>query len=415
MDTSYDGAGNVVQEFGPRVYTWDPLGMMTSATVGGRTFRYLYDASNERIAAVERVPVGAELRNRTTFTLRGTGNQLLSTWTDDWTSGTRVFTRKEDTIWRGSQVLALATPLTEMNYALDHLGSPRLITSAVGGVIDQQTFDPFGEGGLYGSGALQFTAHERDRANLGGGVFDLPDYFHARYYDTAGRFLSVDPVLDQKFALSNPQGWNRYAYVRNNPINKTDPTGRCEDPKPNSGGTRICIQTFIPTVTFAGFVGDNRTAQPNGGTFRTNQSIMFSGNGKKAVAPPLQAGVSRLALAPNLVARTSVVAQQSVTTVGPGTVRARAAVSDGLLFGQAPNASYDMTISVDKNGGAAVIGGTHSGYPALEVWSYRDGAAPDAIYTYNPARKDSFGGLFNISAVTVDVESGIPSLDPNVP
>lgn len=43
-----------------------------------------------------------------------------------------------------------------------------------------------------------------------------------------GRFLSVDPVLDQKLALSNPQAWNRYAYVRNNPINKTDPTGRRE-------------------------------------------------------------------------------------------------------------------------------------------------------------------------------------------
>jgi RHS repeat-associated protein len=222
MDTSYDGAGNVVQEFGPRSYAWDPLGMMTSATVGGRTFRYLYDGNNERIAAVERVPVGAELRNRTTFTLRGTGNQLLSTWTDDWTSGTRVLTRKEDTIWRGSQVLALATPLTEMNYALDHLGSPRLITSAVGGAIDQQNFDPFGEGGLFGSGALQFTGHERDRASLGGGVFNLPDYFHARFYDKAGRFLSVDP---RGWDPSRPQSWNRYAYVLNNPIGKVDPDG----------------------------------------------------------------------------------------------------------------------------------------------------------------------------------------------
>jgi RHS repeat-associated protein len=136
-----------------------------------------------------------------------------------------VFTRKEDTIWRGSQVLALATPLTEMNYALDHLGSPRLITSAVGGVIDQQNFDPFGEGGLFGSGALQFTGHERDRANLGGGVFNLPDYFHARFYDKGGRFLSVDPVIDVKQSMRNPQGWNRYAYVRNNPVRLTDPTG----------------------------------------------------------------------------------------------------------------------------------------------------------------------------------------------
>src|ERR1700752_2785727 len=42
------------------------------------------------------------------------------------------------------------------------------------------------------------------------------------------RFLSVDPVLDLSLAKHNPQGWNRYSYVRNNPVNMTDPDGRCE-------------------------------------------------------------------------------------------------------------------------------------------------------------------------------------------
>lgn len=41
-----------------------------------------------------------------------------------------------------------------------------------------------------------------------------------------GRFLSVDPVLDLKQAMKNPQGWNRYAYVLNNPLRFTDPTGK---------------------------------------------------------------------------------------------------------------------------------------------------------------------------------------------
>ncbi len=226
LDLSYDGAGNVLLDRDQNIYTWDPLGMMTSATTNGRTFRYLYDAHNERIAAVERVQAGAQLRNRTTFTLRGDGHQLLSTFTDDWTTGSRVFARKEDTIWRGSQVLAAAKPSTAMNYALDHLGSPRLITNAAGTVLDTQTFEPFGSGGLFGSGPLQFTAHERDQANLGGGTFLLPDYMHARYYSPwAGRFLSVDPALDVETAMQSPQTWNRYAYVANNPTNSIDPTG----------------------------------------------------------------------------------------------------------------------------------------------------------------------------------------------
>jgi hypothetical protein len=40
-----------------------------------------------------------------------------------------------------------------------------------------------------------------------------------------GRFLSVDPGRD--WDLRQPQSWNMYSYVRNNPINRIDPTGRC--------------------------------------------------------------------------------------------------------------------------------------------------------------------------------------------
>ena len=39
-------------------------------------------------------------------------------------------------------------------------------------------------------------------------------------------FLSVDPVLNLKRALREPQNWNRYAYVMNNPLKYTDPTGK---------------------------------------------------------------------------------------------------------------------------------------------------------------------------------------------
>ena len=45
-----------------------------------------------------------------------------------------------------------------------------------------------------------------------------------------GRFLSVDPVLDTKSALKNPQMWNRYAYVLNNPVNRVDLDGRLSSP-----------------------------------------------------------------------------------------------------------------------------------------------------------------------------------------
>ncbi|MBL8239731.1 MAG: RHS repeat-associated core domain-containing protein [Bryobacterales bacterium] len=66
----------------------------------------------------------------------------------------------------------------------------------------------------------QFTGKERD-AETG------LDYFGARYFSgVAGRFTSADaPFADQH--PSDPQSWNLYSYVRNNPLRYTDPTGHC--------------------------------------------------------------------------------------------------------------------------------------------------------------------------------------------
>jgi len=51
---------------------------------------------------------------------------------------------------------------------------------------------------------------------------------HARFCSPiTGRFLSVDPVIDEKRALRQPQTWNRFSYVGNNPIHYTDPRGTC--------------------------------------------------------------------------------------------------------------------------------------------------------------------------------------------
>jgi RHS repeat-associated protein len=105
-----------------------------------------------------------------------------------------------------------------LHYFTDHLGSPRLITDQGGMEMGRAAYLPFGAPALAGiADSKKFTGHERDASGL--------DYMHARYYNWGwGRFLSVDPGRD--WDQRKPQSWNAYAYVRNNPIRFTDPTGR---------------------------------------------------------------------------------------------------------------------------------------------------------------------------------------------
>jgi len=115
----------------------------------------------------------------------------------------------------------------------DHLGSTRLVTDQAGEVVSRHDYLPFGEeipntvgnrqsvAGYPWNGSLtqRFTGKERD------GETGL-DYFWARYFSGAqGRFTSPDkPFADQD--PKDPQSWNLYGYVRNNPLAHIDPTGR---------------------------------------------------------------------------------------------------------------------------------------------------------------------------------------------
>lgn len=64
-----------------------------------------------------------------------------------------------------------------------------------------------------------------------GGLRRGTDNLHARFRSpVAGRFFSVDPVLPIERTVRNPQGWNRYAYVLDNPLKYVDSTGTIYKP-----------------------------------------------------------------------------------------------------------------------------------------------------------------------------------------
>lgn len=115
----------------------------------------------------------------------------------------------------------------------DTLGSTRVVTGQDQGVKVRYDYLPFGEevpsslGGRsavpgYGAAAgvrKRFGTYERDAELL-----DL-DFAQARYYNFRhGRYYSADPLMASA-DIVNPQSFNRYVYVGNNPVNISDPTG----------------------------------------------------------------------------------------------------------------------------------------------------------------------------------------------
>jgi RHS repeat-associated protein len=236
---AYDAAGNLIAE-PQKLYTYDAEGRLVTATVAGvGTSQYFYDGNGRR---VKKIAPGVATRFE-----YGAGDELITERND---SNSVVI---KDYFYNGGELIATTKTGTngEYQYATaDHLGTPRAWTNDAGALIAGGRHDylPFGEELFAGYGVRttdqgyasntqqdgqrnQFTGKERDNET------EL-DFFGARYYGSAqGRFLSPDPLepwmLDKQKQLafySNPQKWNKYVYVLNNPLRYVDPTGLADIP-----------------------------------------------------------------------------------------------------------------------------------------------------------------------------------------
>ena len=173
----------------------------------------------------------------------GDGNRVMSTGTVGNTTtttlyvgayyekvNTRVYQNKNrytDTLgWKkyyyaGSVRLAMREDSDDPLYLIgDHLGSTSLVLDTAGLEVAKQTYLPFGE--EWGVSATElpttFTyTGQREAAEIG------LMYYVARWYDSEiGHFIQADTIVpDQAIPLS----FNRFAYVKYNPLNLIDPSG----------------------------------------------------------------------------------------------------------------------------------------------------------------------------------------------
>ncbi len=223
---SYDAAGNQTVVNG-NALTYDAESRVNQVTDSGGTESILYDGSGDRIEKV----------------VAGVGRiyvyDAFGTLTAEYSAAT-----------------AATYPCTTCYLSADQIGSTRLVTSQTGAVVARHDFLPFGEeitstGGRtaqWGSTSdveQKFTGQLRDTES---GL----DFFNARYYGYAlNRFTSPDPA-NAGADPSNPQSWNGYAYVMNNPLVNVDPGGLDVTCGTDSSGNYGCTDTVTSTPIGSG-------------------------------------------------------------------------------------------------------------------------------------------------------------------
>jgi len=168
--------------------------------------------------------------------------------------------------------------------ATDTLLSVRLVTDRNGNVVSRRDFKPFGEeltadGSARKSADKYSTATENKvRQRFTGYLKDIEtglDFAEARMYENRhGRFTAVDPLLASG-KNANPQTFNRYTYVLNSPLVKTDPTGLQTAQNPAVGARNLTEGCGVPPCRDVGIKMSDPSGERNPDGTKTSIVQLF--------------------------------------------------------------------------------------------------------------------------------------------
>ncbi|QOY91470.1 RHS repeat-associated core domain-containing protein [Paludibaculum fermentans] len=198
----YDSNGNMTgwsTPSGSVTASYDIENRMTQIVTPSVTETYKYGPGNLRVKKYQ--------GGTWTYTVYGQGGEALGTFTGCSVGGVSFLCEAKLRVYFGGRLVLNGWTGVKP----DRLGSP---DGTHGRVY------PYGEvsGAVTVDQDETFTTYKRD---VGTGL----DYAQNRYYASSwGRFTTADPYRASG-GPANPQSWNRYAYVENDPVSFTDRSG----------------------------------------------------------------------------------------------------------------------------------------------------------------------------------------------
>ena len=201
VPVAYDANGNLLTDNLNNTYTWDPnWGNLASIN----STNLIYDALGQMV----------EQQNGTTYT-----QMLYSQIGKTAIMNGQTLSKAFVALPAGETAIYNSTGLAYYRHA-DWLGSSRLTSTAARGVYSDSAYAPFGEQyAVTGTADASFTGQNADTTPT------LYDFTFREYSPSQGRWISPDPAGLAAANPGNPQSWNRYAYVLNNPLALTDLLG----------------------------------------------------------------------------------------------------------------------------------------------------------------------------------------------
>jgi RHS repeat-associated protein len=213
-----DAAGNLTYDT-TNTYYYDAENRLiqvngTLGTCSTASACYTYDALGHRVhKSGTSIPLAVDYM----YDLSG---NVMAEYEPACSGGTEC--NSADYIYLAGKLIAEYVNDTTYFSVSDHLSSTRILTGMNQAVVQNLDYYPYGSLNSTDSGITthKFTGDERD-AETG---LDHTEF--RKYSSSLLRWLTPDPAGMAAVNPANPQSWNRYAYVLNNPLGSVDPTGQ---------------------------------------------------------------------------------------------------------------------------------------------------------------------------------------------